>query len=621
MCGIAIIIEKKGKVEESVLRTMTDMVKHRGPDGSGVFIENSVGLGHRRLAIIDLTESGKQPMFYKDLTIVHNGEIYNYIELREELKKLSYDFHSTSDTEVILAAYHAWGDQFVQKLRGMWAFAIYDRQQQKILLSRDRFGIKPLHYTATPSKFLAGSEIKQFTAIDDFEAKMFHPIVYEFLHNGILNHNEYSFYKDVFSLKPGHNLIYDVKENTFRIDRWYDLENIPVKQKVDKAETARRFRECFEEAVKIHLRSDVKLGSCLSGGIDSSSIVSMTRHILGKEMPLYTVTSCNDSPDFDEKEYADAVVSHCRTSAIFTRPDLNSLYSENILEKITYHQDQPIQSGSHFSEYKVFEEAGKNKLIVMLDGQGSDEYLAGYHNFFLYRCKGLLAQGKFGTLFKTISQRAKSRGMSAPGIYKALMKMVLRKRLVKFIPRKRNGVGWLNEKWAEVQRQSPAATYENLPDVNNLHELTLLAMQTTSIPYQLHSEDRNSMTFSIESRVPFLDHVLVESMIGLPEDNYYDMALDKIPVREGLKDILPQKIYNRKTKLGFASSDEIWMKEHATEVRERLRTAIGYFPGILNNNLLSEFDRYVAGETGYNYIFFRILALYAWAKATNIKLN
>lgn len=622
MCGIALIIDKENQeVERPLIEAMTNKVIHRGPDGSGIFIEKNVGLGHRRLSIIDLSACGNQPMFFENLGIVFNGEIYNYIELREELKLLGYKFTSTSDTEVLLIAYHHWGKDCVHKLRGMWAFVIHDRKEQIVFVSRDRFGIKPLHYTQTATKFLVGSEIKQFSVVEDFEAHIFHPIVYEFLHNSVLNHNEYTFYKDVYSLQAGHNLIYDVKKHSFEIYKWYFIDKVPVKGTLKHGEAAQQFRQQFEEAVKIHLRSDVKLGSCLSGGLDSSSIVSMSRKILGPEAPIYTITSCNENASFDEREYAEAVVQHAETNAIFTTPDLTNLYSENILEKITYYQDQPILSGSHFSEYKVFEEARQNNLIVMLDGQGSDEYLAGYHNFFMIRCKGLALKGKFRVLYKTISERARNRGIKTGSIYLELLKLLLRNSLGKLNPERKKRFAWIREGWAQEQRLSKAASYENLGEVKNLHELSLLAIQRTSIPYQLHSEDRNSMIFSIESRVPFLDHVLVEAMLGLPEEHYYDYGLDKQPIREGLKDILPPKIYKRTTKLGFASSDEIWMKEHGREVRERLSEAVHFYRDILDPCILEAFDQYVASRRNYDSIFFRVLSLYAWAKATKVKLS
>ncbi|MGZ4060156.1 MAG: asparagine synthetase B family protein, partial [Bacteroidia bacterium] len=402
--------------------------------------------------------------------------------------------------------------------------------------------------------------------------------------------------------------------------QWYFIEKVPIKEKINPEESARLFRERFEEAVKIHLRSDVKLGSCLSGGLDSSSIVSMTRKILGTDASIYTITSCNDNASFDESDYAKEVVEHSHTQPIFTTPDLSSLYSENVLEKINYFQDQPILSGSHFSEYKVFEEAGKNKLIVMLDGQGSDEYLAGYHNFFLMRCKGLLMKGKFRKLHKTILERAQNRGLSLRGVYIELSKMLLRGPVNKIKPAKNKNYRWVRQSWAEEQRLSKASTFESIKMAGNLHELSLMAIQKTSIPYQLHSEDRNSMIFSVESRVPFLDHVLVEAMLGLPEDNYYDYGLDKMPIRKGLHDILPSKISKRKTKLGFASSDEVWMKEHGEEVKERLAQALSYFKDILHSGILEEFDEYLAGKRNYDNIFFRVLSLYAWAKASGVKL-
>lgn len=617
MCGIAVYIDRRGKgVDSDTLTAMANAVKHRGPDGSGLFIDGPVGLGHRRLAIIDLTECGKQPMFFEDLVLVFNGEIYNYIELREELKNEGYRFDSESDSEVLLKSYHLWGSGCLHKLRGMWAFSIFDKKRNIVFISRDRFGIKPLHYTQTSTSFLAGSEIKQFMVTGEFEAKMFHPVAYEFLEHGILNHNKYTFFENVYTLRAGHNLVYDLNDHSYSISRWYFLEKETGQKKTDPETAARQFREIFENAVRIHLRSDVKLGSCLSGGLDSSSIVSMSRKILGNEMPIYTVTSCNTDSRYDESEYAKAVVEHCRTEEVITYPDLNALYTENLLEKIVWYHDQPIPSGSHFSEYAVFEAARKNDLIVMLDGQGSDEYMAGYHEFFMIRCKGLFKKGRFKTLHRTIVERSKNRGIPVKSLYTTLLKMVVKR------SRQGNGSSWLCDEWVSQQKQSKAATYKDgIENVRDLYSLSLLEIQETSIPYQLHSEDRNAMFFSIESRVPFLDHVLVESMLNLPEDAYYRYALDKAPLREGLKDILPEKIYQRRTKLGFVSSDEVWMQQHGQEVKQRLAAAVNDFKGIIKTSVLDEFDKYLSGERNYDGIFFRILSLHAWCRATKAELR
>src|SRR5438045_3723673 len=201
MCGIAIMVNRDNQPPPAeLLKQMTDRVKHRGPDGEGYYIEGKVGLGHRRLAIIDLTETGSQPMFFEKLSLIFNGEIYNYIELREELRKLGYTFTSQSDSEVLLKAYHCWGYDCVTKLRGMWAFAIHDEDKQVVFLSRDRFGIKPLHFTQTPTAFLAGSEIKQFLALKDFCTEIYEPALHDFLQFGLLNHNQHTFFNNVFSL-------------------------------------------------------------------------------------------------------------------------------------------------------------------------------------------------------------------------------------------------------------------------------------------------------------------------------------------------------------------------------------------------------------------------------------
>ena len=617
MCGISVIINKnKNKVSESDIKRMNDKIIHRGPDDEGYFFNENFAFGFRRLSILDLTVTGHQPMHYLDkYTIIHNGEVYNYLELRSELVQEGYEFVSATDTEVIVAAYNKWGKDCVNHFNGMWAFVIYDRMKDRMFCSRDRFGIKPFNYTELKDKFLIGSEIKQFYEIEGFEAVFDMETAYEFLANGQLNSNCHTFFKEVKVLPAGCNLIYDLKLNSHVIYEWYSINEIQTVPEITFVEAQQEFYKLFKNSLKLRMRSDVKVGSCLSGGLDSSSIVTMVKELIGEGAELTTVSSCYEQKEYDEQEFIDIMSAKTsfRNEKVF--PDLNDMYIKNLLKKIVYHQDQPILGASHLSEYKVFETAAANNLIVMLDGQGADEYLAGYKYLFFHYYTDLLKQLKLNSLFKEFKKSAQLHGGR---IIKYWLKyhFQLAHRLYNLFI----GIYFLKTpKWISSKFECTQPMHTKR--IRSFLEETKYLINSSSIPYQLHSEDRNSMANSVEARLPFLDFELIEYMLKIPPSYIIRNGESKAVLRTALKKLLPSEIRNRHSKLGFAAPEEDWVRNNAKYIRKDLEKIVDMSGGFINNNIIHLFDAIIKKKRAYDSCIFRVISFGAWIECFNVKMN
>jgi asparagine synthase (glutamine-hydrolysing) len=618
MCGISLAINRKNQpVPPEHIKAMNDKVSHRGPDDEGFYFGDQFALGHRRLSILDLSQAGHQPMQRRHCWLTFNGEIYNYIELREELKALGHEFSSGSDTEIILAGYAQWGVEAFSRFNGMWAFAIYDSQTHEIVLCRDHFGIKPLYFTTTPDWFLAGSEIKQFTAFPDFKAVLDKEVTVNFLVNGLLNYSDRTFFEGVSELRPGHYLRYKLNTHRTSVHRWYDLDQAcsAVDDPFDKA--VGHTRELYLDSVRIRMRSDVPVGSCLSGGIDSSAMVSVI-HAGGMANGTFaTVTSCYEDARFDEQRFSDEVTRQTGYKALKVYPDLNNLWDQGHFDKMLYHQDQPFSTASHYSEFCVFREARNNRIIVMQDGQGSDEYLCGYGEFFVVFVRELLRGLRWTQAWRLLKAKAIHRQRTTLAEVRAFLMTAYGFRLVRLAKRMtgKSDYPWMSTKWSAIAARDLARFPEN-----SIRELSIGEIAHSSIPYQLHSEDRNSMMFSIESRLPFLDPRLVEYVIGLPSS--YKIAANgytKYVLREAIPE-LPVSIRQRKDKMGFVAPDASWIIQNKTTVRKELEEVVGK-TGIFSDRLLERFDRFTEGNLGYEPIYFRAMALNRFLKIFKMEIK
>jgi asparagine synthase (glutamine-hydrolysing) len=617
MCGISIAINKNNDfLSETIIRSMNDVITHRGPDSEGFFFNNNFALGHRRLSILDLSSAGHQPMNYCNLSITYNGEVYNYIELKEELKLLGYRFNSTTDTEVILAAYKHWGVKAFEKFNGMWAFAIYDVEKNEIIFCRDRFGIKPLYYTNTENHFLAGSEIKQFVAVKEFCAKLNKRAAINFLIKGLLNYSEETFFENVNELRPGHYLKYNISTHHCTITKWYDLDKSSVLISDDFKTAVKKVKDLFVDSIKLRMRSDVRVGSCLSGGIDSSSIVCVIKANQLANKDFATITSCYKDKLYDEQNFSDAVNKKTGYLSVKVFPELNDLLDMGLLDNMIYQQDQPFSGASHYSEYNVFKKAKEENIIVMQDGQGSDEYLCGYGEFIACYISELLRKFNWLEAFHLLKCKAQHNRISLIRETWTLIKSTIFIKLKKTIWRKlgKSENPWLSPAWQQIGNN-------NIVDFDkiNIRDLSIAEINHSSIPYQLHSEDRNSMTFSIESRLPFLDHRLVEYVIGLPNSYKIRDGYSKFILREAM-DELPDVVKYRKDKMGFVAPDAPWLKENKVRVRAELQLMVSR-TGIFTDDLVVRFDKFVSGELGYEPIYFRAMAFSRFINVFNMKID
>jgi asparagine synthase (glutamine-hydrolysing) len=610
MCGISGIVSFSNLENGlDIIHQMNERIIHRGPDAEGLFQNKNVFLGHRRLSIIDLTDAANQPMHKHGYSLVFNGEIYNYIELREDLKSKGYHFETNSDSEVILSAYHCFGAACVEQFNGMWAFLISDPDKNELFVSRDQFGIKPLYYYQDKDLMAFGSEIKQFLEIPNFLPKLNKKVAASFLIDGALNQKQETFFDSVFELKPGVNLLLNSKTGNLNFSNWYSFDKkAKIQTNRTYKEAVKDFDRLFEDAVRIRMRSDVRVGSCLSGGIDSSAIVCKVNEL---NESVETVTSCYSNRKYDEQQFSDIVTKTTGFKAHKIYGDNAILNKIEILKKMVYHQDQPIATGSHFSEYNVFSEAKKNGFVVMLDGQGSDEYLGGYPEFKTIYFKTLIQKLQLKSLFNFISIESKFTKFPLIYILKRELKSILYYPIIQRIKK------ILKKEFSEYSVEFNSKRNRLKTKPKNFKELSIQELQQTSIPYQLHSEDRNSMIFSIESRLPFLDHRLVEFCLGLPDDFKLREGYSKKILRDSVIS-LPIEIKERKDKMGFVSPDEIWVKENPEFFYEKFNKAIKQY-NFITDIFNDHFKLFLEGKRSYEPKFFRAMSLVVFCEEFDLK--
>lgn len=629
MCGIAgIVLREKDNIIESKISQMLDTIIHRGPDGCGIKVfDSKVALGHRRLAIIDLSDEGLQPMTSNGrYWVTFNGEIYNYIELRCELEQMGISFSTHTDTEVLLAAYIQWGELCVDRFNGMWAFAIYDSKEEILFCSRDRYGVKPFYYEINRNHFLFASEIKEITALKSKgEIKVNYDNFVAYLANGTLDSNEYTMFDGIEQLLGGYNLIFNCKTWEKNIYQWYDLTKVKL-NKNDREVNEKIFKEKFLKSVELRLRADVAVGSCLSGGLDSSSIVCAVHNNLkdqGKEKNQYTVSSCFEDKRYDEQEYIDAVIRDTGATSYKVFPDMDELF--NNLDTIIWHMDEPFGSTSIYAQWNVFKTAKEHGLTVMLDGQGADEQLAGYTPFYKVLFLDLLKKGKFNKLRREIeaykrlradSEVVKTWELLVSTVLTAFVSDELRFKLNKLFRKRQNGMpfppAFYDNKvskcgWLQYDKRNP----QKYINTSMHHGMSAL----------LHYEDRDSMAHSIESRVPFLDYELAEFIYSVPMDQKIVDGKTKNILREGLKEILPTEIYNRYSKLGFVTPEDKWLKENEKFFFEELQKSCDILGKIVDKEqVLAWYQKNVQSTRQGDNTCFRIICAAHWVKIFNVSL-
>lgn len=579
MCGISGLIKLNSEeVLPSELYLMTDIIKHRGPDDHGYFCFKNVGFGHRRLSILDLSDIGKQPMSYLDrYHITYNGEIYNYLEIKSELLLLGYTFKSETDTEVIMAAYDAWGLECLQHFNGMWAFALLDKDKDEIIICRDRFGVKPLYYTITSDCFQFGSEIKQLIIGKEVFVNL--DVLTEYMLTYVDNHNEYTYFEGINSLLPGHFIKFNINKCVFNIERYYSLSLSNKIQKFSFSDAKQKLNELFESAIKLRLRSDVKVGTCLSGGLDSSCVSAIAKDLIGKESRFIGIHAKSIDIENDESDYAHKVSDYLNLDLHVVTPSTSEFIS--LVDEVVYTQEEPFGSPSMFMGYSVFKKAKELNCKVMLNGQGGDEVFLGYERYF---SSFLLSLSPFKFIKEIIyqSRNSRLRLWDAIAYYFYFTNSFLRIKRLK----KRTFIKEIIKSKFQFDELKRSAT--NYKEVSNLqiHEIT--AMQ---LPHLLRYEDKNSMRHSIETRLPFLDFNIVEAGISFKPTFKIHNGWTKYILRSAMERVLPKEIIWRKNKLGFNAPERTWLKAHESQMlievqNSKILRHITDFE-ILQNNYLS----------------------------------
>ena len=662
MCGISGVISLTSVNNDSLVK-MNQIIKHRGPDDDGFVLFNDnkfipfgsedtardswsanelytpesdiktstfqakVGFGHRRLAILDLSPKGHQPMCTKDgrYWVTFNGEVYNYIEIRDELLELGYTFSSNTDTEVILAAYQEWGEACQNRFNGMWAFAIYDRIENTIFLSRDRFGIKPLYYWFSPEgAFYFASEIKQFTVLTGWKAVLNKEMALDYLYYSLTDHTEETLFQGVFSIPPSHSILASIEilthnKTKLKTKQWYKLKR--EDSRLTFEESKLQFLKKFKDSIRLHLRADVSIGTSLSGGLDSSSIVSYVNVLLreaNKPELQKTFSSCSEDPRFDERFWMEEVVKETQVDGHYVYPKGEDVFK--LTEKLIWYMDEPYQSQSAFLGYHVFEEAQKNKVIVLLNGQGADEYLSGYSEYKLLRQKNLVKKLKYNQLYNELGSIKEVLKMIVNVIFDGLpndLKYALSLRNTK----NRFFSKIINFKILNTKRIHP---YKRLKYRKQSHN-SISNHQLFNEPLQkyLRWEDRNSMAHSVEARVPFLDHRLVEFVHTLPLHYLDSPNYSKIILVEALKGILPEIVRNRKDKKGFITPEQKWfMEDFPKQFLDLFDENIKFAKDIINS---SEAKKYLInmqkGKIPFDYSYWHIILFCMWMKTFNVDIE
>ena len=598
MCGIVGFSGADPELLERMLRSIV----HRGPDGQGVDAGPHFSIGMRRLAIIDVA-TGDQPLYSDDrnLALVYNGEIYNHAELRHELEARGRRFVTDhSDTEVVLRGYEEWGHDVVDHLVGMFAFAISDHERAELFLARDRLGIKPLYYVDGPNRFAFASELKALfqdaavTRRPDIDA------VQRFLLFRLHDDGEDTFFDGVKRLLPAHTMLVR-PDGVVKIERyWKPFVNPEFASSRSDDDYAQEFAARFDDVVRRHLISDVPVGVPLSGGLDSSGVVTTMARLRadGTDLHtkgLYTFSALYPGETIDESEYIHEIERAVGSIPHYAYPTLDDFWNE--LDEWIWYQEEPTIASAPYAYYSVYRLASEH-VKVMVSGNGGDELLAGYIPYFRAYLSSALAQRHYLAAAREI--------ILGRDLYRKYLADVIRSKLPS---RATNAVT------ARELLASGSAPGVQFASHANLNERLASDVLQYSTPDLLRYEDKNSMAFSIEARVPFLDHELVEFIFGLPIDQKIKGGWNRAVYRNAMKGRMPEKNRLRRSKIGFTNPDIAWMKEKAREIRAVFASPPLASRGIYDQTqLVTAWDEYLAGRPGDGLVFWRVLVTELWMR-------
>lgn len=654
MCGIFGIWHRDGSpVSLSLVQEATDHLRHRGPDDEGYLCFQTksqqvlscagrdthtrlrlpsldhakaagfdFALGFRRLAIIDVSPDGHQPMASLDgrYWIVLNGEIYNHVELRQELQALGYRFRSRSDTEVLLTAYIHWGPESITRLVGMFAFGILDTHRRVLFMGRDPFGIKPLYYVRSDKAFAFASEIKPLLEVPGVRRAVNPERMYLYLRYALADYGSETMFADVHQLPAAHYMEIRLNDpGTSTCVRYWQIDP-DARLALSPNEAADRLRELFLTSVRLHLRSDVAVGAALSGGIDSSSIVSAIRHVQGENVALHTFSYISDDPALNEEPWMDIVGRAANAVPHKVRVKTDELAAD--VEHLIRIHAEPFLSTNVYAQYRVFSLAREAGITVMLNGQGADEFLGGYRGYLAARLASLIFQGRGNAALRLAREglRRDNRVRLSLQAGRYLLPATLHP-LARLILRSANPA-WLNTGWFEERGAlSDPFACERGTDV--LRAVLGQAVTMTSLPVLLRYEDRNSMSNSIENRVPFLTPDLVSFVLALPEEFIIDRdGLSKAVMRRAMAGIVPQVILNRKDKIGFQVTEHRWLAGLRPWVDETLGSqTAARIPALNRGAMRREWQAVIHGRKRYNLRIWRWVNFIRWADSFRVVME
>ncbi len=573
MCGICGIyhLERNRAIEEEKLREMARTMRHRGPDDEGFYIDGNVGLGHQRLSIIDLSPMGHQPMTNEDgkLWIVLNGEIYNYLELRQELIGKGHEFRSNSDTEVILHLYEEQGPTCINRLNGMFAFGIWDSREKVLFAARDRFGVKPFYYVYQKNSFVFASEIKALLYVKLFESEI-NP-------EGLTDYLTFQFclgdktmFRNVLKLLPGHSLLLK-PDGSLNIQKYWDLDfTIDTHHTEDYFE--HQLLRLLEDSIRIELRADVPIGAHLSGGLDSSTVTCLASSLLGAPIKTFS-GGFKEAPQYDETPYARIVAQNVGTEHYEIFPTADDFVE--VVPRLVYHMDEPAAGPGLFPQYFVSKLASQHVKVV-LGGQGGDETLGGYTRYliaYLEQCikggiEGTQEEKKYVVTFESILPNLRQLEGYEPLLRYFWQEGLFEsedRRYFRLIDRSNSTLGLINKEFfADRKKYDPYEAYRELFYSSGcrslINKMTWFDMKTL-LPALLQVEDRTSMAVSLESRVPLLDHRIAELVASIPPMIKYKGGRSKHIFRQIVRHIVPPEIYNRTDKMGFPVPSSEWYRQ------------------------------------------------------------
>ncbi len=627
MCGIAGIVSPR-VTDLSPLNRMCSAQRHRGPDGYGflvgdhsAFLQTTdqelpqpsigrYGLGHVRLAIIDPEARSLQPMCdgQQRYWLSYNGEVYNYKEIRSELQNNGVQFRTDSDSEVVIEAYAFWGVECFKRFNGMWALAIVDTQANQLILSRDRLGIKPLHFAKYEGTLQFSSEIKGLLSTRSDSPKLYLPAVRDFLTRSLTNHSDKTFFEGVYVFNPGHYSVVDMDDPSSinQIPFWSVAEDAEENQ-VSYSEAVAETQQLLTDAIRLQLRSDVPVGACLSGGVDSSGICGIAAQHADRSMNTFTAS--NSESQLDETRWAEIVAEYCGFDFHTTLPKRQDF--ESSLDALIWHQEEPITGTSVFAQWCVMKLARKHGIPVLLDGQGADEIFCGYKKYFPLHLSSLMKQGEYARFIRTAAHFA---AYGDRGFFRW-------HEAARYLP------AWMRSDTNIIQTALHGTALENVPNDQsvrllggNVQAMQRLDLLTTSVPALLRLEDRNSMAWSIESRVPYLDHRVVEWGLALPASYKLKRGVTKSILRDSLKGSVPEQVLARRNKFNFFAPLQQWINDglntrlhHEMQTSEQLRQLVNV-DALLES--LQQPERQMSASA--RDFYFRVAMLAVWLRVYEV---